>query len=94
MGMHDAAIGAIDLDDMLPDCAQGTISALNDASMICARDMLAAIQCSRSTDSSGTGVPCGAGGSCETPIAGLAMISDQMWLRGEILKPMAVRSYR
>ncbi len=26
-------------------------------------------------------------GSCETPIAGLAMIDgDQMWLRGEILK--------
>jgi hypothetical protein len=38
MGMHDAAIGAIDLDDMLPATPKAR-SALNDASMICARDM-------------------------------------------------------
>ena len=90
MGMQDAAIGAIDLDDMLPAIAQGTISIERRVDDLRARDMLAAIcdvQAGQQMAAERAFLAA-LDGSCETPIAGLAMIDgDQMWLRGEILKP-------
>ncbi len=90
MGMHDAAIGAIDLDDMLPAIAQGTISIERRVDDLRARDMLAAIHNVQAGQQMAAerAFLAALDGSCETPIAGLAMIDgDQMWLRGEILKP-------
>ena len=90
MGMEGSAVDAIELDDMLPAVAQGTISIERRTDDLRARDMLAAIQ------DANTGQQMAAeraflealDGSCETPIAGLAVMEgDQMWLRGEILKP-------
>jgi hydroxymethylbilane synthase len=90
MGMQDAAIGAIDLDDMLPAIAQGTISIERRVDDLRARDMLAAIRDVQAGQQMAAerAFLAALDGSCETPIAGLAMIDgDQMWLRGEILKP-------
>jgi hydroxymethylbilane synthase len=90
MGMEDAAVGAIELDDMLPAIAQGTISIERRTDDLRARDMLSAIH----DNAAGQQMAAerafleALDGSCETPIAGLAVIEgDQMWLRGEILKP-------
>ncbi len=80
----------IEVADMLPAVAQGAIGVerrLDDAR---ANAMLAAIH------HPPTGVQLAAeraflarlDGSCETPIAGLAVLDgDQLWLRGEILRP-------
>ncbi len=90
MGMDDVPKTAIDVDEMLPAIAQGTISIERRADDARARDMLAALHDVQ------TGQRMAAermflaalDGSCETPIGGLAMIEgDQIWLRGEILKP-------
>ncbi|MFQ3184947.1 MAG: hydroxymethylbilane synthase [Alteromonas macleodii] len=89
MRMDDAAMGAIDLDDMLPAIAQGTISIERRVDDLRARDMLAAIhdvQAGQQMAAERSFLEA-LDGSCETPIAGLAIIDgDNMWLRGEILK--------
>ncbi|AKS47339.1 hydroxymethylbilane synthase [Octadecabacter temperatus] len=88
MGIH--ATGAISVEEMLPAIAQGTISIERRADDLRARDMLAAIHdVAAGQMMAAERAFLGAlDGSCETPIAGLAVLEgDQIWLRGEILKP-------
>jgi hydroxymethylbilane synthase len=88
--MAHVARTAIAVDEMLPAVAQGAIGVERRTDDPRAKAMLDAIH----------DVPTGQrlaaeraflarlDGSCETPIAGLAVIEgDQLWLRGEILRP-------
>ncbi len=90
LGMAQVAKSAIDPADMLPAVAQGAIGLERRANDQRAEAMLSAIH----------DVPTGQrlaaeraylaalDGSCETPIAGLAILEgDEIWLRGEILRP-------
>jgi len=90
MAMSDVPATTIEPEDMLPAIAQGTIGIERRVDDLRARDMLAAIHHVE------TGHRLAAertflatlDGSCETPIGGLSIIEgDQLWLRGEILKP-------
>lgn len=90
LGRSDVARGAIDVDDMLPAVAQGAIGIERRESDDRAALMLAAIH------DHDTGLRLAAeraflrelDGSCQTPIAGLAVLDDNLLrLRGEILKP-------
>ena len=90
MGMGDTATGAISLTDMLPAIAQGTISIERRGSDTRAKEMLAAIHDVRASQQMAAerAFLAALDGSCETPIAGFATLEgDQIWLRGEILKP-------
>ena len=90
LGMLSVARGAIAPEEMLPAVAQGAIGVerrQNDARVAA---LLAAVHDRE------TGLRLGAerafllrlDGSCQTPIAGLAVIEgDALWLRGEILRP-------
>jgi hydroxymethylbilane synthase len=90
LGLAHVARGPVEVTEMLPAVAQGAIGIerrMDDARVA---EMLAAIH------DGPTGVRLAAeraylarlDGSCETPIAGLAVIEgDQLWLRGEILRP-------
>ncbi len=89
LGMSQAA-RPIAVSDMLPAVAQGAIGIERRQSDPRAERMLAAIH------HLPTGQQLAAeraflarlDGSCETPIAGLAVLEgDQIWLRGEILRP-------
>ena len=90
LGMADVARSAIDPDQMLPAVAQGAIGIERRGDDARAQAMLSLIH------HGPTGLRLAAeraflatlDGSCETPIAGLAVIEgDQLWLRGEILRP-------
>ncbi len=90
LGLAHMARGAIEVSEMLPAVAQGAIGIERRISDARAEAMLAAIH------HGPTGTRLAAeraflarlDGSCETPIAGLAVIEgDQLWLRGEILRP-------
>lgn len=90
LGRTDVARGAIDVDDMLPAVAQGAIGIERRESDDRAATLLAAIH------DHDTGLRLAAeraflrelDGSCQTPIAGLAVLDDNLLrLRGEILKP-------
>ena len=90
MDMSDVAQAAIAPEDMLPAIAQGTISIERRSSDARAQTMLAAIHDVEAGQRVTTerAFLAALDGSCETPIAGLALIEgDQIWLRGEILKP-------
>ncbi|GHC37553.1 porphobilinogen deaminase [Gemmobacter nanjingensis] len=90
LGMAHVARSAIEPEDMLPAVAQGAIGVerrLNDPRT---EAMLAALH------HAPTGLRLAAeraylaalDGSCETPIAGLALLDGaDLWLRGEILRP-------
>lgn len=90
LGMAHVARSAIEPEDMLPAVAQGAIGVerrLNDPRT---EAMLAALH------HTPTGLRLAAeraylaalDGSCETPIAGLALLDgSDLWLRGEILRP-------
>lgn len=90
LGMAHVARSAIEPEDMLPAVAQGAIGVerrLNDPRT---EAMLAALH------HTPTGLRLAAeraylaalDGSCETPIAGLALLDGtDLWLRGEILRP-------
>lgn len=89
LGMQHVA-RPIEVDEMLPAVAQGAIGVERRSSDARAMAMLAAIH------DGPTGLQLAAeraflarlDGSCETPIAGLAVLEgDQLWLRGEILRP-------
>ncbi len=89
LGMAHVA-RAIEVADMLPAVAQGAIGVERRLDDPRAEAMLNAIH------HRPTGVQLAAerafltrlDGSCETPIAGLAVLEDdQLWLRGEILRP-------
>jgi hydroxymethylbilane synthase len=90
LGMAHMARSAIAVDEMLPAVAQGAIGVERRAVDTRAEAMLAAIH------HGPTGQQLAAeraflarlDGSCETPIAGLAVLEgDTLWLRGEILRP-------
>lgn len=90
LGMAHHARGPIDLGQMLPAVAQGAIGIERRSADGRAKSMLEAIH------HGPTGLQLAAeraflarlDGSCETPIAGLAQLDgDDLWLRGEILRP-------
>jgi len=90
LGMADVARGPIDPEEMLPAVAQGAIGVERRAADDRVAAMLAAIHHGE------TGLRLAAergflaelDGSCETPIAGLALLDGgEIRLRGEILRP-------
>lgn len=90
LGLAEAARGAIDPEEMLPAVAQGAIGIERRVADGRAEAMLADIH------HHDTGLQIAAerafllrlDGSCETPIAGLGVLEgDQLWLRGEVLRP-------
>ncbi|WP_372840659.1 hydroxymethylbilane synthase [Phaeovulum sp.] len=90
LGQAQVARGPIEVGDMLPAVAQGCIGIERRAADARAEMLLAAIH------HAPTGLRLAAeraylttlDGSCETPIAGLAILEgDTLWLRGEILRP-------
>ena len=90
LGLAHMARAAIAVDEMLPAVAQGAIGIERRVDDPRAEHMLAAIH------HAPTGQRLKAerafllrlDGSCETPIAGLAVLEgDHLWLRGEILRP-------
>ena len=90
LGLADVARSAIDPEEMLPAVAQGAIGIERRAADARVAAMLAAIH------HRDTGLRLAAerafllrlDGSCETPIAGLALLEgDNLWLRGEVLRP-------
>lgn len=90
LGMTDVVRSAIEPEDMLPAVAQGCIGIERRAADARCEALLAAIH----HTPSGQRLACERAflltldGSCETPIAGLALIEGgELWLRGEILRP-------
>lgn len=90
LGMLDKVTSAIEVDEMLPAVAQGTIGIECRADDARAKEMLTAIHHA----DSGHRVICeraflrALDGSCETPIAALSQIDgDEIHLRGEVLRP-------
>lgn len=90
LGLADVARSAIDPEEMLPAVAQGAIGIERRAADGRVAAMLAAIH------HRDTGLRLAAerafllrlDGSCETPIAGLALLQGgNLWLRGEVLRP-------
>ncbi|WP_374647285.1 hydroxymethylbilane synthase [Tabrizicola sp.] len=90
LGMLDVVRSAIEPEEMLPAVAQGAIGIERRVADARVAEMLAAIH------DRDTGLRLAAersfllrlDGSCETPIAGLAVLEgDQLWLRGELLRP-------
>ena len=90
LGMTHMARGPVEVSEMLPAVAQGAIGVERRVADDRVAGLLAAIH------DGPTGVRLAAersylqrlDGSCETPIAGLAVIEgNQLWLRGEILRP-------
>ena len=92
----DMAVGqiAIEAEEMLPAVAQGCIGVERRAADARTGEMLAAIH------HHDTGLRLVAerafldrlDGSCQTPIAGLAVLDGDLWLRGEILRPDGSRA--
>jgi hydroxymethylbilane synthase len=90
LGMVEVARSAIAPEEMLPAVAQGAIGIERRSADARVAGLLAAIHDGE------TGLRLAAersflatlDGSCETPIAGLAVLEgDTLWLRGEILRP-------
>ena len=95
LGLALMARGPIEVDEMLPAVAQGAIGIERRIADRSVETLLAGIH------HRPTGQRLAAerafllklDGSCETPIAGLAVIEgDQIWLRGEILRPDGTQS--
>ena len=90
LGMAHVARGPITPEEMLPAVAQGCIGIERRGDDTATAELLAAIH------DKDTGLRLAAeramlatlDGSCETPIAGLALLDgSEVWLRGEILRP-------
>ncbi|MBN8632513.1 MAG: hydroxymethylbilane synthase [Rhodobacterales bacterium] len=90
LGMAEVARSAIAPEEMLPAVAQGAIGVERRSDDARVAAMLAAVHDRE------TGLRLAAersfllrlDGSCQTPIAGLAVVEgDEVWLRGEILRP-------
>ena len=90
LGMANVARSAIEPEEMLPAVAQGAIGIERRANDAPAEALLAAIH-DRPTGerlAAERAFLAALDGSCETPIAGLAMHeAGGLWLRGEILRP-------
>jgi len=90
LGMAQVARSAIAPEDMLPAVAQGAIGIERRADDARAERMLAAIHHGPTGHrlAAERAYLAALDGSCETPIAGLAVIEgNDLWLRGEILRP-------
>ncbi len=90
LGMADVARAAIEPDEMLPAVAQGAIGVERRVVDVRVAGLLAAIHDHETGErlAAERGFLARLDGSCETPIAGLAVISGaDLWLRGEILRP-------
>tara|TARA_R110002073_G_scaffold1471_8_gene10185 strand:- start:7894 stop:8853 length:960 start_codon:yes stop_codon:yes gene_type:complete len=90
LGMTHVASSAMTPEDMLPAVAQGAIGIERRANDTRAEALLAAIHDVPTAQrlAAERAFLSALDGSCETPIAGLALIEgDQVWLRGEILRP-------
>jgi hydroxymethylbilane synthase len=90
LGMVDVARSAIAPEEMLPAVAQGAIGIERRASDDRAARMLDAIHHRETGErlAAERAYLAALDGSCETPIAGLAVIEGgSIWLRGEILRP-------
>ncbi|WP_170601076.1 hydroxymethylbilane synthase [Ruegeria arenilitoris] len=90
LNMQDVPATAISPDDMLPAIAQGTIGIERRADNHRAAEMLEAIHHSETACrlAAERTLLAALDGSCETPIAGLAELTDgQLRLRGEVLRP-------
>lgn len=94
LGLSDVARSAIEPEEMLPAVAQGAIGIERRLADERVQAMLAAIH------HHDTGLRLAAerafllrlDGSCETPIAGLALLEgENLWLRGEVLRPDGTR---
>ena len=90
LGMLEVVRSAIEPEEMLPAVAQGAIGVERRA----ADDRVAALLAAIHHGETGQRLAAERSflatldGSCETPIAGLAVLEgDQLWLRGEILRP-------
>ena len=94
LGMAHLIQTAIEPEEMLPALAQGAIGVERRQADARAAEMLAAIHHRE------TGLRLAAeraflaelDGSCQTPIAGLAVLDGGLWLRGEILRPDGSRA--
>ena len=94
LGMAHLIQMAIEPEEMLPALAQGAIGVERRQADARAAEMLAAIHHTE------TGLRLAAeraflaelDGSCQTPIAGLAVLDGGLWLRGEILRPDGSRA--
>jgi hydroxymethylbilane synthase len=90
LGMEHAATAAIAVEDMLPAVAQGAIGVERREDCEKTGELLAAIH-DRATGerlAAERAFLAALDGSCETPIAGLAVHeAADLWLRGEILRP-------
>ncbi len=90
LGMADVATSAIEVEEMLPAVAQGAIGIERRQADDRAAALLAAIH-DRPTGerlAAERAYLTALDGSCETPIAGLAVHDGPgLWLRGEILRP-------
>ena len=90
LGMAHMARSAIEVDDMLPAVAQGAIGIERRSADTRVADLLAAIHDGPTGQrlTAERAMLARLDGSCETPIAGLAVINGtEIWLRGEILRP-------
>lgn len=90
LGMAEVARSAVEVDEMLPAVAQGAIGVERRRDDARVEALLAAIHCPET----GVRLDCERAflarldGSCQTPIAGLAVIEGgEIALRGEILRP-------
>lgn len=90
LGMTDVASSAIAPEDMLPAIAQGAIGIERRTSDTRVAALLAPLNDLPTTQrlSAERAFLAALDGSCEMPIAGLAVIEGpEIWLRGEILRP-------
>ena len=90
LGLAHMARGAIEVSDMLPAVAQGAIGVERRLADQRAEAMLAAIhhQPTGQQLTAERAFLLRLDGSCDTPIAGLAVLeAGELWLRGEILRP-------
>ncbi|WP_071796007.1 hydroxymethylbilane synthase [Natronohydrobacter thiooxidans] len=90
MNMADVASSAIEPEDMLPAIAQGAIGIERRTADDRCAALLAPLNDTPTTQrlAAERAFLAALDGSCETPIAGLAVIEGgQIWLRGEILRP-------
>lgn len=90
MSMTDVARGAIAPEEMLPAVAQGCIGVERRADDALMGRLLAAINHHESAlrITAERAFLAELDGSCQTPIAGLAVLEGEtLWLRGEILRP-------
>ncbi len=90
LGMAHVAKSAIEVEEMLPAVAQGAIGIERRVSDDRAASMLSAIHHGPTGQrlAAERAYLAALDGSCETPIAGLAVLEGgDIWLRGEILRP-------